>query len=157
MTPPSTSSTPTSCSSTWGIRWPPSPRCAGCAGRGDWSAARDADYPTFRFFPDQPDIARAIEAYGTLTRVNGANWDAGRRLLHWARSAGFAAIAPSASVWCFATPDERNWWGELWAERFTHSWLAEQLVGHGVVPNRTWRCSPGPGGRGRHRPTGGSR
>jgi SAM-dependent methyltransferase len=119
---------------------------------GGLVAARDADYPTFRFFPDQPDIARAIEAYGTLTRVNGANWDAGRRLLHWARSAGFAAIAPSASVWCFATPDERNWWGELWAERFTHSWLAEQLVGHGIVSQpdlavfarawRAWAASP---------------
>jgi SAM-dependent methyltransferase len=100
---------------------------------GGLVAVRDADYPTFRFFPDQPEIARAIEAYGALTRVNGANWDGGRRLLHWAQSVGFAAIAPSASVWCFATPDERQWWGDLWAERFTHSSLAEQLVGHGIA------------------------
>jgi len=96
-------------------------------------AVRDADYPTFRFFPDAPVIADAIDAYGALTRIHGAHWDAGRRLLHWARSAGFASVVPSASVWCFATPEERTWWGGLWAERFTRSALAEQLVANGLA------------------------
>ena len=48
---------------------------------GGLVAARDGDYPGFRYFPDDPDLARAIAAYGELTRRNGANWDAGRRLL----------------------------------------------------------------------------
>ncbi len=96
-------------------------------------AARDGDYPGFRYFPDEPDLARAIAAYGELTRANGANWDAGRRLLSWANAAGFATVVPSASVWCFATPEDRLWWGDLWAERFTHSLVGEQLLAHGIA------------------------
>jgi SAM-dependent methyltransferase len=96
-------------------------------------AVRDADYPAMRYFPDSPGIARAIEAYGALTRINGAHWDGGRRLLSWAQQAGFATVTPSASVWCFAIPEERAWWGGLWAERFTRSALAEQLLAHGLA------------------------
>jgi len=96
-------------------------------------AARDSDYPGFRYFPDDPDLDRAIAAYGELTRANGANWDAGRRLLAWARSAGFTSVMPSASVWCFATPEDRAWWGGLWAERFTRSFVAEQLLVRGLA------------------------
>jgi 2-polyprenyl-3-methyl-5-hydroxy-6-metoxy-1,4-benzoquinol methylase len=96
-------------------------------------AARDSDYPGFRYFPDEPAMGRAIAAYGELTRINGANWDAGRRLLAWAQAAGFPSVVPSASVWCFATPEDRAWWGGLWAERFTRSFVAEQLVAHGLA------------------------
>ncbi len=71
-----------------------------------------------------------------MTRINGANWDAGRRLLSWSLAAGFTEVVPSASVWCFATPDERAWWGELWAERFTRSALADQLLAHRVADER---------------------
>jgi ubiquinone/menaquinone biosynthesis C-methylase UbiE len=113
---------------------------------GGLVAVRDSDYPTFRFFPDEPDIARSLDAYGRLTRANGANWDAGRRLLHWALPVGFSSVAPSASVWCFATPEERSWWGDLWADRFVHSSMAEQLLAHGFASGsdlasfaRAWR------------------
>jgi dienelactone hydrolase len=100
---------------------------------GGTVAARDGDYPGFRYFPENPELDRAIAAYGELTRRNGANWDAGRRMLAWAHQAGFTSVVPSASVWCFATPDEREWWGGLWADRFTRSTLAEQLVAHGIA------------------------
>jgi SAM-dependent methyltransferase len=96
-------------------------------------AARDGDYPGFRYFPDDPDLDRAIAAYGDLTRRNGANWDAGRRLLAWAHAAGFTSVTPSARVWCFATPGDRAWWGGLWADRFTRSAMAEQLLAHGIA------------------------
>jgi ubiquinone/menaquinone biosynthesis C-methylase UbiE len=119
---------------------------------GGLVAVRDSDYPTFRFFPDEPDIDRALEAYGALTRINGANWDAGRRLLHWANQIGFSSVTPTASVWCFATPLEREWWGDLWAERFTRSSMADQLLAHGVASKddlesfsrawRSWAASP---------------
>jgi ubiquinone/menaquinone biosynthesis C-methylase UbiE len=77
---------------------------------------------------DDPELARAIAAYGELTRANGANWDAGRRLLAWAHAAGYPTVVPSASTWCFATPADRDWWGGLWADRFTQSALADQLL-----------------------------
>jgi ubiquinone/menaquinone biosynthesis C-methylase UbiE len=115
-------------------------------------AVRDSDYPTMVFFPVDPDLDAAIETYGAMTRHNGANWDAGRRLLSWAHEAGFTEIVPSASVWCFATPSEREWWGGLWADRFTHSALADQLLDAGLATRsdleryaaawRRWAASP---------------
>jgi SAM-dependent methyltransferase len=115
-------------------------------------AARDSDYPGFRYFPEDPELDRAIAAYGALTRHNGAHWDAGRRLLSWAHAAGFTAVAPTASVWCFATPADREWWGGLWADRFLHSSMGEQLRSAGLASAadlasfasawRRWAASP---------------
>ncbi len=116
-------------------------------------AARDGDYPAMTYFPEDPQMIRAFEAYGSLTRRNGANWDAGRKLLHWALGVGFSSVVPSASTWCFATPDERVWWGDLWADRFTQSSLADQLLDHGIATRvdlslfadayRRWAEDPG--------------
>ena len=91
-------------------------------------AARDGVYPAFSFAPAEPDLDRAIAAYGALTRVNRAHWDAGRLLLGWAHAAGFTEVSASASVWCFATDEERAWWGDLWADRFTDSAMADRLA-----------------------------
>ena len=105
-------------------------RCGGCAGRTASSPPGTATTRRCVTSPTSPELARAIAAYGELTRVNGAHWDAGRRLVHYARTAGFTSVVPSASAWCFATPEDRAWWGGLWADRFTQSALAEQLLAH---------------------------
>lgn len=49
-------------------------------------------------------------------------------MLAWARAAGFADITATASVWCFATPADRAWWGGMWAERILSSDLARQAI-----------------------------
>jgi hypothetical protein len=36
-------------------------------------------------------------------------------------------------MWCFATSEERRWWGELWAERLVHSRFAEQAIGENLA------------------------
>jgi hypothetical protein len=66
--------------------------------------------------------------YASAARANGGEPDAGRRLLSWAQQAGLEDIAATGSVWCFATPETREWWGEMWAERIVESALARQLV-----------------------------
>jgi len=119
---------------------------------GGLVAARDADYPAFTFAPAEPDLTRAIAAYGELTRVNRAHWDAGRHLLGWAHAAGCTDVVASASVWCFATDEERDWWGGLWADRFADSPMADQLLAHGIADGddlvafadgwRRWAGSP---------------
>jgi SAM-dependent methyltransferase len=119
---------------------------------GGLVAARDSDYPTFTFAPADPDLDRAVAAYGELTRANRAHWDAGRRLLGWAHAAGFTDVAASGSAWCFATADDRAWWGGLWADRFTRSALADQLLANGIAEQadleafaaawRRWAASP---------------
>lgn len=96
-------------------------------------AARDADYAGFHWFPLLPELDRWLELYRAAARANGGEPDAGRRLLSWARAAGFDDITPSASTWCYATPGERSWWGGMWADRILESALARQLVDSGMA------------------------
>jgi hypothetical protein len=95
---------------------------------GGLVAVRDADYAAFAWWPLLPGLDRWLELYEEAARANGGEPDAGRRLLGWAHAAGLEDVTPSASTWCFATPDERAWWGGLWADRITGSALAAQLV-----------------------------
>jgi ubiquinone/menaquinone biosynthesis C-methylase UbiE len=94
-------------------------------------AARDADYAAMTWYPAVPALEEWLTLYGRVARANGGEPDAGRRLLSWARRAGFGDIAPSASVWCYATPEDRAWWSETWAERITRSAFAERALESG--------------------------
>ena len=96
-------------------------------------AARDGDYGGFLWFPEDPELAEWRVLYQRVARAVGGEPDAGRRMLAWARSAGFTDVRASASVWLFATPDERSWWGGLWADRLTHSAFGEHAVGQGLA------------------------
>jgi ubiquinone/menaquinone biosynthesis C-methylase UbiE len=99
---------------------------------GGMVAARDSDYGAMTWFPDDPWLDRWVALYDRVARHQGGEPNAGRRLLAWAHEAGFVDVTPSASVWCFATPDERAWWGGLWADRVTQSTFAEQAVAAGL-------------------------
>jgi ubiquinone/menaquinone biosynthesis C-methylase UbiE len=96
-------------------------------------AVRDADYAGFIWFPQLPTLDRWRELYDEAARTNGGEPDAGRRLLSWAQHAGFDDITPTASTWCFATPEARDWWGRMWADRIVESALARQLVDSGMA------------------------
>jgi SAM-dependent methyltransferase len=96
-------------------------------------AARDADYAGFTWFPQLPPLDRWMTLYSAAHRANGGEPDAGRRLLSWAQRAGFDDIAPTGSLWCFATPETRDWWGGMWADRIVESALARQLVESGMA------------------------
>jgi len=76
-------------------------------------------------------LTRWLALYHEIARSNGGEPDAGRYLLSWAQRAGFTRIDASASAWCFATPEERAWWGGLWAERMTSSEIATQAIRDG--------------------------
>ncbi|MGH8911203.1 MAG: methyltransferase domain-containing protein, partial [Acidimicrobiia bacterium] len=99
---------------------------------GGLVAVRDADYQAMTWWP-QSGLGRWMEVYQAVARANGAEPDAGRRLLGWAHAAGLADVVATASVWCFATPDDRHWWGDLWAERVVASRLAEQAVEKSII------------------------
>lgn len=100
---------------------------------GGLVAVRDADYGAMTWFPEEPGLHRWNDLYHRLAADNGGEPDAGRRLLAWARAAGFRDITPSASIWCFATEEERAWWGGLWADRVERSALAEQALSSGLA------------------------
>ncbi len=96
--------------------------------RGGIVAARDADYAAMTWHPPDARLDRWLDVYRRIALRNRAEPDAGRRLLSWARAAGFSEITASATAWCFATPQERAWWGHLWAQRITSSALAVQIL-----------------------------
>ena len=96
-------------------------------------AARDGDYSAMVWAPPDPLLDRWREIYLAVTRRNGAEANAGRRLLSWAREAGFQEIEYSTSNWTFATPGDRGWRSELWAERTTSSAFAHQAVEYGIA------------------------
>jgi SAM-dependent methyltransferase len=96
-------------------------------------AARDADYAAMFWAPADPRLERWRQLYRDVALGNGAQPDAGRHLLAWAHSAGFADVVASAGVWCFATAEDRHWWGSTWADRISASSLAEQVVAEGLA------------------------
>lgn len=94
-------------------------------------AARDSDYEAMTWHPADNALDRWLALYRDIARRNGGEPDAGRYLHAWANAAGFDDVTASASVWCFAAPEEREWWGGLWADRMTSSAIAEQAVSEG--------------------------
>lgn len=115
-------------------------------------AARDSDYRGMAWYPRVPELSEWLELSCTITRGNGGDPDAGRRLLAHAHAAGFDDVVPSASVWCFAEAGERAWWANLWADRLVQSSLAEQAIrgGHAQLDDleriaaawRAWASDP---------------
>ena len=91
-------------------------------------AARDADYAGFIWFPLIPELQEWLDLYRAAAAANGGEPDAGRRLLAWARAAGFTDVTATSTSWCYADPDSRAWWGGMWADRILESALARQLV-----------------------------
>jgi SAM-dependent methyltransferase len=109
-------------------------------------AVRDSDYAAFTWFPQVPELDEWLALYRRIARMNGGEPDAGRRLMSWARAAGLTDVAPSASTWLFATPEDRAWWGGMWADRIIDSDIARAAVASGeALPtdlsriSRAWR------------------
>jgi SAM-dependent methyltransferase len=96
-------------------------------------AVRDVDYAATAWFPTDPGLDRWLDLYQRVARRNGAEPDAGRRLLAWAHAAGLRDVVATTSSWCFATPAEREWWGTSWAGRATGSAFAAQAVEYGLA------------------------
>ena len=120
---------------------------------GGLVAVRDSDYEGFRWWPEVPGLDRWLELYLRATRANSGTPDAGRRLLAWAREAGFRDVTSSSSTWLHATPESRAAWAESWSGRITSAPLADQLEREGWADEteraqiaeafHTWAQDPG--------------
>lgn len=96
-------------------------------------AVRDADYHGMFWYPELPELDDWMVLYQQVARHNQAEPDAGRRLVHWARAAGFTDVTPSSANWLYATEEERGWLAGVWADRVVGSAFAEQAVGYGLA------------------------
>jgi len=100
---------------------------------GGLLAIRDADFGAFAWSPEDPVLTRWMDVYHQITTRNHAQADAGRHLKSWVRAAGFEEFEVSSSNWTFYTPEERAWWGGLWADRIRLSEFARQAVEYRVA------------------------
>jgi len=96
-------------------------------------AARDVDYAAIAWFPLLPGLEKWLSVYDAVHRSNGGEPDAGRRLKTWALDAGFSDVHATASVWCFATDEEREWWGGSWSVRALESGFAADALSKGIA------------------------
>ncbi|MFC9240036.1 class I SAM-dependent methyltransferase [Streptomyces decoyicus] len=112
-------------------------------------AVRDSDYSAMTWYPEVDGMADWLRLYLRVARANGGEPDAGRRLHAWARQAGFApdAITATAGTWCYRTAQERSWWSGLWADRTVDSSYARTAVdgGHATAAEldriaQAWRA-----------------
>ena len=110
---------------------------------GGLVAARDSDYGGFVWAPAVAELDEWLALYQRLARDVGGEPDAGRWLLALAHNAGFTDVVASSSTWCFATPEDRSWWGGLWAERVTESAFAERARAIGVTDDDLARIADG--------------
>ena len=80
-------------------------------------AVRDAVYSAMTWYPEFEGMELWRSVYMATARANGGEPDTGGRLLAWAHQAGFTEVTASASTWCYATPADRAWQSETWAQR----------------------------------------
>jgi SAM-dependent methyltransferase len=97
---------------------------------GGFVAIRDADYHAMTWYPQPPEMDRWMEIYQGVCRQNGAEPDAARHLLAWALEAGVERdqITASVDTWLYCTEEERQWWGDLWADRSVNSDFGQQAL-----------------------------
>ena len=100
-------------------------------------AVRDADYGAFVWWPLDPRLDEWMDLYHRVTTANYAEANAGRFLAAWVRAAGFRDLRVTSSNWTFHDEPERQWWGNLWADRVRHSDFATQAIDHGFATSAT--------------------
>ena len=97
-------------------------------------AVRDSDYARSPGSPPVPELDRWLEVYlggrplqrrRARRRPPAAVVGARRGLLRGRRA--------GSSTWCYASPEDRAWWGGLWADRVVDSALAAQAVERGIA------------------------
>ncbi|POH67549.1 hypothetical protein C3B61_06485 [Cryobacterium zongtaii] len=96
-------------------------------------AARDADYGAVAWYPKLAGLSSWIQVYRAVHRFDGGDPDAGRALKAWARQADFDTVSVSASMWCFSSEAEREWWGESWAARVIEADFAAHAIESGAA------------------------
>ena len=96
-------------------------------------AARDGDYGGMFWYPAEPCLGEWQDLYRKVARSLGGEPDAGRRLLSWAGRVGFTAVEASSGSWCYASAQDRAWWGASWADRLTKSALGDRAVERGFA------------------------
>lgn len=105
--------------------------------KGGYVAAKECDFSVMTWFPEVEGLREWQNLWIKVASANGGEPNAGRRLVHWALEAGFerGKIKATTTAWCFSTPEERAWWGGVWADRVVAGDFARTVVegGYGTT------------------------
>ncbi|KAL5535297.1 hypothetical protein ACEPAF_3391 [Sanghuangporus sanghuang] len=103
---------------------------------GGTVAAREGEVENIIYYPD-PDglIGKWMTFYTQLARLKGGEPHAGRRLLSWSLQVGFLRdqIKSTASVWCYNTSADRDWWSSMYADRILKSSFKQHALESGLA------------------------
>lgn len=113
------------------------------AGPDGLVAVRDVDYEGTIWYPLLPALAEWLDLYVRVHRSSSGEPAAGRRLKSWARAAGLRDVASTASVWVFESPEDRAFWGGMWADRVVQSAFADRARAIGADDGQLERISDG--------------
>lgn len=97
-------------------------------------AAREVDYKSFALYPELEALDRWLAVYLEVARVNGAQPNAGRYLMQWAKQAGFdtKAVTFSWDTWLYQQDNAKEY-GASWADRSRYSGFATTAKKHGLA------------------------
>jgi len=94
-------------------------------------AARDADYSRFHLFPRFRRWIFWPDIYQQAARSNGGdkNRMPADACCRGTRGRDSTTFTPTGSLWCYATPANREWWGGMWLTGFCiRAWARELLT-----------------------------
>ncbi|GJJ12945.1 hypothetical protein Clacol_007192 [Clathrus columnatus] len=97
---------------------------------GGYVAIREGEVSTFTWYPENKDLDEWLDVYLRSAQSINSSPAAGRQLIALARKAGFERkdIIATASSWCFNIPEDRSWWGKMWADRTLTSSFAKSVI-----------------------------
>ncbi|OAL56561.1 S-adenosyl-L-methionine-dependent methyltransferase [Pyrenochaeta sp. DS3sAY3a] len=111
-------------------------------------AVRDCDYSAMSWFPEHPGMQKWKDLYIKVANGLKAHPNLGKQLHAVALQAGFprSDIDASVAAWTFSTPEEREFWCGLWADRTVQSDYKQRALESGFATEddleeiaATWR------------------
>lgn len=97
-------------------------------------AIRDADYSAMNNYPEHPGMRKWLDLYISVAQSLKCDPNIGKRLHALAMQAGFERkdIEASVGTWTFSTPEERQFWCGLWADRTVNSDYKDRVLESGL-------------------------
>jgi ubiquinone/menaquinone biosynthesis C-methylase UbiE len=102
--------------------------------------ARDVDWGSTTFYPDNKGMRRFFSLYYELARRNGGEPNTGRYLRHWFREAGFAEPRVTTSAVSYADTTATREWAETFSERTLKSNIADKALEYGIATKPELEC-----------------
>ncbi|CAN6604378.1 hypothetical protein TRVA0_002S04060 [Trichomonascus vanleenenianus] len=98
-------------------------------------SCRESNFCGFSWYPESPGMTKWLENYIKVAQSNGGDPNIGKCLQKHAVEAGYTRekLILTSSSWCYATKEEVDWWGQLWADRTLHSNFASSALSKNIL------------------------